>query len=162
MGGVVYHPLFPDLCCDPTTGEFSWLRESRRGIRADGSVGTVNGQGYKQINYKGKIYLLHRLVWLFANGEWPAKNLDHINGTRSDNRIENLRLATYQDNARNQKLHSRNTSGFSGVSQDSRGLWDCRIGSTRLGFYPCRTAAVVRRKQEEVKLGYSQRHGEKV
>jgi len=48
------------------------------------------------IGKKCKRVLLHRLVFLLANGYLP-KTVDHINRVRDDNRPENLRAATSRE-----------------------------------------------------------------
>ena len=64
-----------------------------------------------------KAYLkAHRLAWFFVYGEWPQKQIDHINGNKSDNRISNLRLATASQNLSNKGITKSNTSGYKGVS----------------------------------------------
>lgn len=61
-------------------------------------------QGYRKGMIKRKSYREHRLIWIWHNGDIP-KNLliDHINGIRGDNRIENLRLVTVSQNQNNRK-----------------------------------------------------------
>lgn len=36
-------------------------------------------------------YLAHRIIWLLAHGYWPNGEVEHVNGDRTDNRLENLR-----------------------------------------------------------------------
>lgn len=50
------------------------------------------------------------------DGDWPKDQLDHINGVRDDNRIENLREVTSQQNNFNRKPNSNSTSNYKGVS----------------------------------------------
>lgn len=50
------------------------------------------------------------------HGEWPSKEIDHINGSRTDNRITNLRQATSAQNKQNARMRSDNSSGYPGVS----------------------------------------------
>lgn len=59
----------------------------------------------------------HRIIWELTHGAIDDNlEIDHINGIRSDNRIENMRLVTKKTNLRNQKTNTRNTSGKTGVS----------------------------------------------
>lgn len=69
---------------------------------------------------KGKRYLEHRLIWLYHYGKWPKECIDHINGIRDDNRIENLREATKQQNMLNRKSWGK-TSSHKGVCWDKKG-----------------------------------------
>lgn len=70
--------------------------------------------GYYQTMVRGKHYLLHRLVWLYHYGRF-AKEIDHINGNKKDNRIENLRSCTRQENLYNSKKRKDNKTGYKGV-----------------------------------------------
>jgi hypothetical protein len=112
---------------DQNTGHFTSL-VGRGPIRVGQRVGCVNRAGYLQIQIAGTIYYGHRLAWLYVHGEWPAEMIDHINGSRSDNRISNLRDVSSQLNVQNVKSARRdNKSGFLGVSLHSDGRWQARI-----------------------------------
>lgn len=118
MARITSDDVREHLIYDPVTGKFWWRDEA----------GTVTGNGYRYIKVKGKARLAHRLAWAFHYGEEPEGLVDHINGDRLDNRIENLRLETYSQNSANAKLHTRNTSGFKGVSWERRkGKWQATI-----------------------------------
>lgn len=101
---------------DPETGIFTW--KIRPAFRT--KIGSVAGyqmtKGYWMIGVKGTYYVAHRLAWLYVNGKWPADQIDHINGVKSDNRIVNLRQATNSQNHANAPKRSHNTSGVKGVS----------------------------------------------
>ena len=77
-------------------------------------AGVVNSIGYKITTIQGKIYSNHRLIFLMHNGFFP-EYVDHINGIKHDNRIENLREATASENSLNQKLSITNSSGIKNV-----------------------------------------------
>lgn len=84
---------------DPANGVFRWISGRLSGSLA----GTDQNQGYRHIAIAGRKHLAHRLAWLYIYDEWPAGNLDHINGIRNDNRISNLRIASPSQNAANAK-----------------------------------------------------------
>ena len=84
----------------------------------DKPAGTLRKDGYLKVEINKISYSIHRLVWVLFNKEIPEnKQIDHINRNRSDNRIENLRLATASSNALNKPCKISNT-GVRGVSKD--------------------------------------------
>ena len=54
--------------------------------------------GYRYVEINGISYYSHRLIWFMHYGTWPKGQIDHINGIKDDNRIENLREATASEN----------------------------------------------------------------
>jgi HNH endonuclease len=72
-------------------------------------TGTKTKQGYLKIRFFRKTISAHRIAYFLYFKKWPENNIDHINGIRHDNRIENLRIATKRDNARNKEFHRKNT-----------------------------------------------------
>jgi hypothetical protein len=69
-------------------------------------------------------------------GRWPRKGLDHINGCRDDNRIENLREATQSENMANVPRLKTNKSGVKGVSWHAGGRkWQAHIQKARKQHY---------------------------
>lgn len=83
-------------------------------VKAGSKAGSINGNGYISIVYNHNRYQAHRLIYLFHYGFIP-KFVDHIDGNRSNNFIENLRSATKSQNACNQKVSVKNTSGYKNV-----------------------------------------------
>jgi hypothetical protein len=54
--------------------------------------------------------------------------IDHIDGDRANNKIENLRLCDKTQNARNRKRCKRNTTGVKGVRiRSDSGKYEARI-----------------------------------
>lgn len=85
-------------------------------------AGRVSGF-YRYISVNGQQYLLHRIAYYMVYGTCPDF-IDHINGNRFDNRIENLRPATRSQNASNVGLKRTNTSGVKGLSWAAKyGKW---------------------------------------
>lgn len=117
------------------------IRKTRPSIRS--FVGQVVGfpdpEGYLRVSVDKRQYLLHRLVYLFHHGHVP-ECLDHADGNRSNNKIENLRPATKYQNILNSKFRSDNTSGVKGVCWNARKRkWFARIHVDKraicLGYY---------------------------
>jgi len=69
---------------------------------------------YVHGRYQGEIIKLHRLVASSLFGE-NSKSVDHINRDGLDNRGENLRYATRNEQLVNQSLSKRNRTGVKGV-----------------------------------------------
>lgn len=90
----------------------------RRGNRVGAALGSPSAR-YVNAVVDGRLYLLHRLVFLFHHGFWP-ETVDHINRDTMDNRIENLRAATTAENARNRKVDRRNKTGVKNIRRDPR------------------------------------------
>lgn len=89
---------------------------------------TLGSYGYLWGRMFGMTVAAHQLVWVHATGEWPRQQIDHINGVYTDNRIENLREVSHEENGRNQKLNALNTSGVAGVTYCKRDkVWKARI-----------------------------------
>lgn len=108
---------FDDLFTyDPETGNLFW-KVSRGRVKAGSEVGTINVHGYLQVKCLGKDMLVHRVVWQMHNTEklMPEIPLDHINGLKTDNRIENLRIASIQTNNMNKRAMSNCKTGVRGV-----------------------------------------------
>jgi hypothetical protein len=72
------------------------------------------GKGYIHVKIKAKCFKAHRLIFLYHHGYLP-ECVDHIDGDKTNNKIENLRAATKEENCRNQKIRSTNKSGYKGV-----------------------------------------------
>ena len=110
--------------------KFNWRYDGRY---ATSRVSKTNPQ---------KLYM-HRLIMDAKTGEL----IDHKNGDRLDNQRENLRIANYQNNSANCKLHSHNTSGFKGVYRFNHGNKPWRAAITfndkqlSLGYFDSPTDA---------------------
>jgi hypothetical protein len=80
-------------------------------------VGSINKWGYLQMTINYKNILCHRIIYKAFNPEWDLQSplmIDHINRDKKDNRIENLRPVTNQQNQfnRNAKGYNLMKNGF--------------------------------------------------
>ena len=65
--------------------------------------GRVTKNGYLRVIISGKYYYIHRLVAdAFIPNEDNKPQIDHKNGNKKDNRVENLRWVTSYENMNNQ------------------------------------------------------------
>lgn len=102
----------------------------------------------------------HHIVWCLHHGAWP-KILDHINGDRTDNRIENLREVTPAENSKNMRVYAANKSGFAGVRKRSH-AWCAEIQvngkNIHLGSFQNIEDAVAARRLAERQYGFHDNH----
>jgi hypothetical protein len=108
-------------------GNLYWKVKPRQNVKIGAKAGTLNNIGYFLTKINNKNYLNHRLIFLMHHGYLP-KYLDHIDGSPSNNKLENLRPATFFENNWNAKLSKKNTSGVKGVNwhKDMK-KWQIRI-----------------------------------
>lgn len=150
---------------DPETGIFNWLIPPPRSAVGD-IAGRPNTNGYLEVWLLSKRYLLHRLAFLYMDGDHPASEIDHIDGCRTNNAWSNLRRVSSAENSRNKKIFSNNRSGASGVHYDrSTGEWVASIRSggklIRIGSYGLKFFAKQARREAEKKYGYHENHGKR-
>lgn len=98
---------------------------SDRNVIAGQPFGCAVPSGYTEGYYRGKKVGLHRLVYEWHYGPFDG-SIDHINSNRSDNRVENLRLATINQNAHNRQLNKNSATGVKGL-RASQGAWLCVV-----------------------------------
>lgn len=100
---------------DPIDGSLYHRRINGRKF-ADVKAGYINKQGYRIIKWKRRTLCASWVVWMYHTGAWPKDTMDHINASRGDDRIENLREATRSQNCINKRLFwKKPASGFRGV-----------------------------------------------
>ena len=84
---------------DAETGMFTRIKSvNRAGRRVSNKP---NNFGYLHFCIDYKLYLQHRTAWLYAYGEFPKGQIDHINRIKTDNRLCNLRVVTEFENSQN-------------------------------------------------------------
>ena len=113
---------------DAASGMLRWRMPASRAVKPGQLAGRVSNRGYRQIMVDGVRYAAHRLVWLWHHGAFPEGEIDHRNGARDDNRIENLRVASRSENQQNiAGAQKDNKTGFLGVSFHAGNRWRAQI-----------------------------------
>ena len=131
----------------------------------DGRLLCLDSHGYRVAKIDGKTVKQHRYIWEKTNGPIPAgMQIDHINGEPDDNRMENLRLVTRQENMQNAKLSVNNKSGVTGVRwYDKRGKWRSQMQAggekIHLGYFDDWFEAVCARLSANNRYGFHTNHG---
>lgn len=119
-------------------------------------AGYKDKRGYWQIAINKNTYWCHRLIWKLVYGVDP-REIDHINGDKSDNRISNLR--DVDRSANNKNIHRMPASGRVGVhfaKKEKRWVAQIRVqNKTRhLGNFVTKSEAIAARQGAEKALGY--------
>jgi len=94
-------------------GSLYW-KVSKGRTKAGNEAGNLTENGYKRFRTGGKTYLVHRIVFLMHHGYMP-EFVDHIDGNKINNSIENLRAVSQSQNQWNSKLRTDNITGYKGV-----------------------------------------------
>ena len=152
-------------------GAFFYTKQVSPRVQIGQSAGGPNRRGYWKIHItdpvigkKLKKFKRSRLVWLWHHGAFPCGEIDHINGDKGDDRIENLRDVSRVDNMRNKSIYSVNKTGYPGIQwRPDRQKYKVFIGvgdkMLYLGRFDNFLDAVCARKSAEIRYGYHDNHG---
>ena len=101
-------------------------RAGRSGAVVGSEAGWVNKDGYRQLTYKGKSLLSHRVVlYLLSKLTDDTLHVDHIDGDKINNKVENLRLVNNRQNHQNKKCHRE--GALLGAHKARGGRWSSSI-----------------------------------
>lgn len=103
---------------NPETGQITRLI-SAGGAKRGEFCSALCG-GYILLSINGIRIVAHRLIWMYMEGHFPDKLIDHIDGNTINNKWNNLRLSNKKENGRNSKLSKRNKLGVKGVTYCKR------------------------------------------
>lgn len=132
----------------PKRGVFYWITPpaGHGDLLGEEAGCSVTGKKtYHVIQVDGKKYKRSRLAFLYMEGRWPSDLIDHINGNSTDDRWENLREASFTQNAWNHKGRSKSSDLPMGVRMNASGRFSARIGvngtQIQIGTYDTLEAA---------------------
>jgi hypothetical protein len=125
---------------DYSDGVLYWKTKTAHCVKIGQPAGTLDKRtGYHRVRVDSKFQKTHRVIFLYHHGYLPDF-VDHIDGNKTNNKIENLRGATFSQNCMNQKISTRNTSGTKGVmwhKRDKKWFVQLRVNSKchSFGYY---------------------------
>ena len=113
-------------------GQFLWRKSPRKNVKEGNVAGNIC-KGRCRIKIKNKNFGRNRLVWIYFNGDIPENLvIDHDDGNTLNDRIENLKMITQQENMIKQKTPKTNKSGYRGVYLDDKAKVKKWIASIRV------------------------------
>ena len=132
-----YYDQRKRLCYDSDTGLFTWC-VSGPGVAVGKLAGTESSHGYLYIRLDRKSHRAHRLAWFLVHGEWPNGEIDHIDGNRLNNRIENLRVVDRAGNSQNKSRAQANnrSCGLLGVTWNKQHQrWQAKLMANKVRYH---------------------------
>jgi len=139
-------------------GRLYW-KKSGHGIQKNKPAGSMSKTGYSIVHINFKQYRQHRIIFLMFYGFMPNQ-IDHIDGNKSNNKIENLRECTHQQNQINKSRTKSNTSGYKNVFLNKRiNRWGVRLKSNGKIIYGGHYKTIEEANQKAIHLR-EKYHGE--
>jgi hypothetical protein len=105
---------------DKESGKLYWKSKSSPYSRIivgeeAGCIRHYKTNSYRIVVLKNTPYFVHRIIWLLVHKKWPDDQIDHIDGNSLNNKIQNLKSASNQENCRNQRKRLNNTTGHPNI-----------------------------------------------
>ena len=156
-GKLFWRVRQPDFCSNDNA------RTRFNRFHAGKEIGHLNADGYIKFQFWNCTIIAHRAAWAIYYGEWPAEQIDHINGQRDDNRITNLRSVSARVNSQNKAIPANNKSGHIGVFYcNTSKKWVAKLQGKRLGQFATSEMAINARQKAEGEAGFHPNHGRRV
>lgn len=142
---------------DPDTGHLFWRYRKRPLFQNENAYKSWNtrfasqraftaiNMGYHRGAFAGTSYYAAPVIWQIMTGEIPALIVDHENRIKTDDRWNNLRLATFSQNMLNKNIRKDSKTGVTGVSPSGTGF-EAKYRGTYLGWYQTIEGASIARQ----------------
>jgi hypothetical protein len=141
-------------------GLLYWRSQRSQRTKVGDLAGSRDNKGYMRIKLKERSWRQHRVIWvMFGNELTKDIIIDHINGIRDDNRIENLRIADVKESARNRGGAVTSKLGVKGVWLSPEGRYRAQIGYEGK-FINLGTFATLEKASEAYNAKAKELHGE--
>lgn len=159
---MTFAELSKHFVYNPNSGKIYYSTElkARYNIRPGKEAGCVYSGGYWMVTYNKKRIKRSRLAFLLMTGDWPNKDVDHIDRNRLNDSWENLREASNSLNGFNRTFDSLKHRGIRyRPEQSKKNPWVVHIRKDgkliHVGQYSTLEQAKVIRRDAELKF-----HGE--
>jgi hypothetical protein len=165
---ITYEEVSAILSYNETTGDLVWKinrgSSARQGQIAGSVSSNKNGKRYIRVMVNYKMYMAHNLIYLLKTGEFSNGILDHIDGCGTNNKWDNLRVATNAENRKNTRKPKNNTSGVVGVYWAKNiGKWEASFGLNNkknlIGYFSEKEDAIAARRNAEISCNFHPNHG---
>jgi len=111
---------------DYQDNDLYWKERPSNNVDMSKPAGSIDTKGYRRIRINGTLYQAHRLIYQMFNEQWDItdtsqdNSVDHADRDKSNNNIDNLRVATNSQQKHNNGEYKNNTSGASNVYWDKQ------------------------------------------
>lgn len=149
---------------DPKHSAKQW-NSAWAGVQA---LASENAYGYLTgavtINGKRHGISSHVAAWAICTGRMPTGEIDHKDGNKKNNRIQNLRDVPRDENLRNMPKRQDNKTGVTGVqwnktNKNWRAIITHKGKRKNLGSFKNKDDAIRARRDAELELGFHSNHG---
>ena len=162
---IIVPMLIKELDKNRDVTSTGYVIQRKTGSSKSKPVGSVwlpakGAKDYRAVMIGGKRFQLHRVIWEAFNGPIPeGAQIDHVNGDKLDNRLENLRLSCRRMNQRAYRNLQGGSSKYRGVCWFERDKkWHARFrhnGKDRyIGAFASEVQAALARDVKVLELGW--------
>ena len=120
-----YQTALDNFRYDPVTGILYRKYKGR-----ETTQNAPDSGGYLQVRFKGKLYAVHRVIWLMTYGQWPNDEIEHDDYNRRNNRLSNLKdWSMAQNRAKKQNNKSGHPCIFDNSKRSMKRPWLVQVYS---------------------------------